>query len=473
MPDALLIDDDRSILEPLILWVQREGFRAESRETLAGAREAIEETDYDVIIADLELPDGKALELLPDLKDRPGTQVILITGHGTVSSAVEAFRLGVVDYLIKPVDTLRLRQILRNVRRTIELRAEVDGLRDELRHAGRFGKMIGASKVMQAVYDQVLRVAPTNAPVLVIGETGTGKELVAETVHRLSPRAKQPYVTVNCGAIAPTLVESELFGHEKGSFTGATNQHVGLFERAHEGTLFLDEITEMPPDLQVKLLRVLETREVHRIGGSAPIAADVRVVAATNRDPHEAVAAGRLREDLLYRLMVFPIQVPPLREREGDVEQIAEHLLSQMNQQAGTHKRFTQEALDALATQPWPGNVRELRNCIERAFILAGDRIGCEALPFRGQAASPPARDGVWLPLGASIADAERDLIRITLDHHEGDRTRTAQALGISVRTLYNRLKEYGWNQRSDTLLEDPRGALPASRPADGGRGAA
>jgi DNA-binding NtrC family response regulator len=195
---------------------------------------------------------------------------------------------------------------------------------------------------------------------------------------------------------------------------------------------------------------VLETRELHRIGGSEPIAADVRVVAATNRDPHEAVAAGRLREDLLYRLMVFPIQVPPLREREGDVEQIAKQLLGQLNQQAGTQKRFSQEALDLLAAQAWPGNVRELRNCVERAFILATDQIGREALPFTAPApASGPARDGVWLPLGASIADAERDLIRITLEHHDGDRTRTAQALGISVRTLYNRLKEYGWTQRS------------------------
>jgi DNA-binding NtrC family response regulator len=447
MPTALLIDDDPSILEPLTLWVEREGFQTQAWGTLEEARAALEEDEFDVLIADLELPDGKALELLPDLRDS-STQVVLITGYATVASAIEAFRLGVTDYLVKPVDTMRLRQILRNLMRTVDLRAEVDDLREELRSAGRFGGMVGSSKAMQTVYDQVLRVAPTQAPVLVIGETGTGKELVAETLHQLSGRSKQPYVTVNCGAIAPTLVESELFGHEKGSFTGATSQRIGVFERAHEGTLFLDEITEMPLDLQVKLLRVLETRELHRIGGSAAIPVDVRIIAATNRDPHEAVRAGQLREDLLYRLMVFPIRVPPLRERGGDVEQIAEHLLSRLNEKAGTTKRFAPEALEVLERQPWPGNVRELRNCVERAFILASDRIGIESLPFEDGPApgeGPTGRAGIWVPVGASLAEVERDLIRCTLEHHGGDRTRTSKSLGISVRTLYNRIQKYGW----------------------------
>jgi DNA-binding NtrC family response regulator len=452
MPTALLIDDDPSILEPLKLWVEREGFQAKAKGTLEEARTALAEQDYDVLIADLELPDGKALELLPDLQHAP-TQVVLITGYATVTSAIEAFRLGVTDYLVKPVDTMRLRQILRNLMRTVDLRAEVEDLRDELRSAGRFGRMVGASDAMQTVYDQVLRVAPTQAPVLVIGETGTGKELVAETVHQLSGRSKRAYVTLNCGAIAPTLVESELFGHEKGSFTGATTQRIGVFERAHEGTLFLDEITEMPMDLQVKLLRVLETRELHRIGGSTAIPADVRIVAATNRDPRQAVQDGLLREDLLYRLMVFPIRVPPLRERDGDAEQIAEHVLAQLNEEADTQKRFTPEAIELLTRQTWPGNVRELRNCVERAFILASDRIGVEALPFEegpapasapGAATHPP-EGGVWVPLGASLAEAERDLIRLTLEHHGGDRTRTSKTLGISVRTLYNRIHKYGW----------------------------
>jgi len=315
--------------------------------------------------------------------------------------------------------------------------------------------MVGSSPAMQELYDQILRVAPTNAPVLVVGETGTGKELVAETVHQLSERSKRPYVTINCGAIAPTLVESELFGHEKGSFTGATSQRVGVFERAHQGTLFLDEITEMPLELQVKLLRVLETRELHRIGGSAAIPADVRIVAATNRDPHEAVKQGQLREDLLYRLMVFPIRVPPLRERGGDVEQIAEHVLSRLNHKAGTSKRFTPEAIEQLSRQSWPGNVRELANCVERAFILASDRIDVEALPFDAGPGAPAARppdvagdgNGIWVPLGASLAEVEHDLIRLTLEHHGGDRTRTSQTLGISVRTLYNRIQKYGWSR--------------------------
>jgi len=456
MPTALLIDDDPAILEPLKLWVEREGFRAEARGTLEEARDALDEQTFDVLIADLELPDGKALELLPDLRHAP-TQVVLITGYATVASAIEAFRLGVTDYLVKPVDTMRLRQILRNLMRTVDLRAEVEDLRDELRSAGRFGSMVGSSPAMQELYDQILRVAPTNAPVLVVGETGTGKELVAETVHQLSERSKRPYVTLNCGAIAPTLVESELFGHEKGSFTGATSQRIGVFERAHQGTLFLDEITEMPLELQVKLLRVLETRELHRIGGSTAIPAEVRIIAATNRDPHEAVKQGQLREDLLYRLMVFPIRVPPLRERGGDVEQIVEHVLSRLNQKAGTAKRFTPEAIELLSRQGWPGNVRELGNCVERAFILASDRIGVEALPFAagpGESAAErpaevPAADGngIWVPLGASLAEVEHDLIRLTLEHHGGDRTRTSQTLGISVRTLYNRIQKYGWSR--------------------------
>jgi DNA-binding NtrC family response regulator len=449
MPRALLIDDDPDVLEPLALWVQREGFESTECASLSAARSILEEGAPDVVIADLELPDGRALELLPDLEARPDTQVVLITGHASVESAVEAFRHGVVDYLTKPVDTARLRQVLHNVLRTMDLRAEVQDLREELRQVGRFGRMVGSSGAMQELYDQVLRVAPTRAPVLVIGETGTGKELVAETVHQLSPRAKEPYVAVNCGAIAPTLIESELFGHEKGSFTGATARRPGLFERAHGGTLFLDEVTEMPLELQVKLLRVLETQEVYRIGGTEPIPSDVRVVAATNREPQRAVEEGRLREDLLYRLMVFPLRVPPLRDRGGDVALIAEHFLAQLNEQTGTRKGLTQDALDTLVKQPWPGNVRELRNCVERAFILASDRIDVEDLPFHEAAAVAGSdRAGVWCPVGTPIADVERDLILTTLEQYGGDKARTAKTLGISLRTLYNRLGKYGWTRR-------------------------
>jgi len=475
MPQALLIDDDPDVLEPLALWVEREGFEPDVCASLAAARRRLEATSPDVVIADLELPDGRALELLPDLEDRPRTQVVLITGHASVESAVQAFRQGVVDYLTKPVDTARLRQVLQNVLRTMELRAEVDGLREELRQVGRFGRMVGSSESMQALYDQVMRVAPTRAPVLVIGETGTGKELVAETVHQLSPRGREPYVTVNCGAIAPTLIESELFGHEKGSFTGATARRPGLFERAHGGTLFLDEITEMPLELQVKLLRVLETQEVYRIGGSEPTRADVRVVAASNREPQRAVEEGRLREDLLYRLMVFPLRVPPLRDRPGDVPLIAEHFLEALNEQAGVHKRFTPDTLDALAAHPWPGNVRELRNCVERAWILAADRIGVQDMPFHEGASAPGGdRPGVWCPVGTPIAEVERDLILTTLEQYGGDKARTAKTLGISLRTLYNRLGQYGWTRRraASRRPESPAVSRRATPPESESQGA-
>ena len=396
------------------------------------------------MIADLSLPDGSALDLLSQIEDLAQTEVILVTGHGSIDSAIEAFRGGAIDYLTKPIDTGRLRGLLHKLLRTVELRNEVDALRAELRRAGRFGKMLGISPAMQALYDQVLRVAPTDATVLITGETGTGKELVAESIHQMSPRAKKPFVAVNCGAVASNLIESELFGHERGSFTGATRRHRGVFERADTGTLFLDEITEMPAELQVRLLRSLETKTVLRIGSERDIVVDVRVVAATNRDPEEAVQEGKLRADLLYRLLVFPIEVPPLRERGNDVALIAEHYLGQLNAEAETSKQFTAEALDQLCAHEWAGNVRELRNAIERAFIMASDRITMESLPFAPNAelASEPA--GTRYLVGTSLAAAERELILTTVNHYGGDKNEAARVLGISLKTLYNRLHKYG-----------------------------
>ena len=309
---------------------------------------------------------------------------------------------------------------------------------------GRFGRLIGTSTAIQSVYDQVLKVARTEATVLVMGETGTGKELVAETLHELSVRAEGPFVPMNCGAISPNLIESELFGHEKGSFTGATERRIGCFERADGGTLFLDEVIEMPIELQVKLLRALESGEVQRIGGHSPVKVDVRVVAATNRDPNGAVSEGLLREDLLYRLLVFPIHLPPLRSRGEDLDLIADHFLAQHNRRAGTHKELTRAARERLRTHSWPGNVRELRNVIERAFIMA-DTDRRRRVPLaRGRRARSraTARRTSGIRVGMSNDEVERILTLATLDHY-GEKKHTAEVLGISLKTLYNRLKAY------------------------------
>jgi DNA-binding NtrC family response regulator len=320
----------------------------------------------------------------------------------------------------------------------------VSDLRGELRELGRFGPMVGRSAAMQAVYDLIARVAPTQATVFITGESGTGKELVAQTIHRLSTRRGKPMVALNCGAISPTLIESELFGHERGSFTGADRRRAGYFEEAAGGTLFLDEISEMPIELQVKLLRVLETESVTRVGASEPIRVDVRVIAASNRDPRKAVEEGTLREDLLYRLNVFPIHLPPLRERTGDVELLADHFLEELNEREGTTKRFSAAAIDRLCALAWPGNVREIKNVVERAAILADTTIEPAALPEVQGGHAPQTTDAtLQLRVGTSIAEVERRLILATLGQLEGDKKRAAEVLGISLKTLYNRLNVY------------------------------
>ena len=307
-----------------------------------------------------------------------------------------------------------------------------------------FGLLYGSSDAMLDLYKQIERVAPSMATVLIVGESGTGKELVAKTVHTKSHRADKPFIPVNCGAIPPTLIEAELFGHEKGSFTGAIQQQAGYFEHAAGGTLFLDEVTEMPPEMQTKLLRVLESGTFHRVGGSTEMKADVRVVAATNRDPQEAVADGLFREDLFYRLAVFPLRVPPLRERTQDIELLAHIFLNNFNAGAKTKKTFSAKSLEVLNGYPWPGNVRELKNTLYRAYIMADDVVD---VPPPGQTRSQPRsswHDGrLQLQIGMSLAEAQREIILAMLEHFSGDKRETARALGISLKTLYNRLESY------------------------------
>ncbi len=456
---VLLVEDDADFRDSLARLVEREGFRVAQADCLAQAREMLEHLSPDVVLIDLGLPDGDGLELIASEQAAPHTDFVVITGQASVETAIEALRAGAIDYLEKPVDRARLKAVLANAARTQELKGELSALRQELRDLGRFGSMVGRSPQMQEVYDLIARVAPTRASVFVTGESGTGKELVAQTVHRLSKRKDGAFLAVNCGAITPTLIESELFGHEKGSFTGAERRKLGYFEQASGGTLFLDEITEMPIELQVKLLRVLETGRLQRVGGTEAVLVDVRVVAASNRDPAEAVTEGRLREDLLYRLNVFPIELPPLRERGADLALLAEAFLAALNEQEGTQKRWSDEALARLAGMPWPGNVRELRNVVERAAILSEEVIEAAALPDADEGipasaeATGSGRDETTGPLqvrvGTSIAEMEKKLIVATLDALEGDKKMAAEALGISLKTLYNRLSVYKAEERA------------------------
>ena len=442
---ALIIDDDENFRISLEQLVQREGFVTRTAGSLAAARESLAAGVPDVFLVDLTLPDGDGLAWLRNEPAVSAAEVIVITGSTSVDSAVDALRGGALDYLTKPIDRARLRSTLVNVKRTRALKEEVGSLRGELRDLGRFGRMVGRSASILAVYDLVARVAPTDATVLIIGESGTGKELVAETLHRTSARRDAVLLPVNCGAVSPNLIESELFGHERGSFTGADRQRRGYFERATGGTLFLDEVTEMPIELQVKLLRVLETGTVVRVGGTETIRVDVRVVAATSRDPVEAVKAGKLREDLYYRLNVFPIVLPPLRERPGDVDLLAQHFLDELNREAGTSKVWSRAALERLRSNAWTGNVRELRNVVQRAYILGDDEAPADVLLPANEAPPPAPESGQVLQIrvGTSIDRAEQRLILATLELTGGDKKRAAEILRISLKTLYNRLNVY------------------------------
>jgi two-component system, NtrC family, response regulator AtoC len=466
MPHALIVDDDADSANSLKELVAAEGFTVSVAHTLRDARRHIALQQPDIVLLDLRLPDGSGMDLFSDPQLVANSEVVLITGHASLETSIQALRLGAADYIVKPINLRQLQGVLSRCMKPSQLKAEVEGLTANLAQSGHFGGLWGQAPAMLRVYEQISRVAGTSVTVFITGESGTGKEVVAQTVHDLSRRRKRPFLAVNCGAISPNLIESELFGHEKGSFTGADRQHQGFFERANGGTLFLDEITEMPLLLQVKLLRVLETGRFMRVGATQSQEADVRVVAATNRSPMDAVEAGRLREDLYYRLNVFPIELPPLRDRLVDVGLLAQHFLSAIGEREGKAKRLSAEALKQLAAYNWPGNVRELRNAVQRAYVMAADDvIDASWLPREGDtpgggmsqrsavAAPAPAAapepapatrdDVITLPIGTSIAQAERLLMLATLRHFHHQKERTAAALGISLKTLYNRLKEY------------------------------
>ena len=460
MSPVLIVDDDPHSAQALSALVQAEGYSTAVAASLREARQQLVLMPAQAVLLDLHLPDGNGFSLLEDPSLIGEAEIVLVTGHASVESSVQALRLGAIDYLVKPVLPAQLKRVLGRLGHGRELRAVIRQRADTARDCGKFGRLIGESAAMQRVYAQISRVAPTAVSVFIVGESGTGKEMVAQTVHELSPRRRHPLLAINCGAISAQLIESELFGHEKGSFTGASRQHRGYFERAHEGTLFLDEITEMPLDLQVKLLRVLETGVFTRVGSEEPIETDVRIIAATNRDPMVAVREGRLREDLYYRLDVFEIALPALRDRLDDVPRLATAFLQELNRAEGTERQFRGQALDELTHYDWPGNVRELRNVVQRSALMAdGEWIDTLVLPSgctpsRGSASAANAdvicslegseHEAIHLPVGTTIAQAERQLILATLEHCGGLREPTAEMLGISLKTLYNRLREYG-----------------------------
>jgi len=407
-------------------------------------------------VTDLKMPRMDGMGLLAKLADgseglSANMAVVVLTAMGSIQLAVDAMKLGAYDFLQKPVDATRLKTILANATRQRETAIELEVARRRLRESGVLGKMVGSSRAMREVFTLIEQVAPSNVPVLITGESGTGKELVARTLHDLSPRKARPFVAVNCAAIPETLIESEIFGHEKGSFTGAIERRAGCFELAAGGTLLLDEIGEMPSGTQAKLLRVLEERKFRRLGARTEMDTDVRVLAAMNRDPERAVAEGHLRADLYYRLNVFNIVMPPLREHLEDLPPMVETMVSEMNQKHGRKvSGVAASMLDRLMAYSWPGNARELRNTIERAVILCPDGAPLDAghLPSgfgKEQAATTPA-DGsaITVRVGATVDEAERLLILRTLEATGQNKTRAAEILGVSLKTLHNKLKEYG-----------------------------
>jgi DNA-binding NtrC family response regulator len=399
----------------------------------------------DIVLTDLVMPRLDGLGLLKALQQEgAGVTTVILTAQGTVDTAVEAIKQGAYDYLSKPIDFQRLRILLDKIIERQETLREVKALRRQLREHGSFGSMIGGSPPMQAVYRLIEQAAPTSASVLISGESGTGKELVAQTIHRLSPRASAPWVPINCAAIPETLLESELFGHERGAFTGAIERQAGCFELAHRGTLFLDEIAEMAPAMQVKLLRVLQERSFRRLGGRVEQSVDIRVIAATNTDPAEAAQKGQLRQDLYYRLNVVGVRLPPLRERMEDLPLLVDRFVTEFSEQHGKSAvGVSPAARRALEDYAWPGNVRELRNVIERATIVAAGRlIETGDLPPLWRAA-PVTEGGERFAPGMTVDEAERRLIMLTLEHTGNNKTRAAELLGISLKTLHNKLNRF------------------------------
>jgi DNA-binding NtrC family response regulator len=449
------VEDQPRVRASLVELVKELGHEASSVGSVADAREALSRGAPDVCLTDLGLPDGDGLDVLRAAKAaRPECAVLVLTGQGSILAAVESMKAGAHDFLLKPLKPSLLAAALARLSEHHEAHPAAG---PESTPTAQLAEMVGGSPAMQEVFRLIARVAGSEAPVMITGESGTGKEVAARALHALSRRVRGPFVALNCGAISPPLVESELFGHERGSFTGAERRRAGTFELAHGGTLFLDEVTEMPPELQVKFLRVLDTRACRRVGGSEELDVDVRLVASSNRDLAEAVRTGAFRADLFYRLNVFPLRMPPLRERRTDIPALATHFLSQVEEKERRgFTSFEEKALEVLHLHDWPGNVRELRNAVHRAYLLSDPpairRQAAEAVLGRSGAAEhlpdSPEADPAWptvpVRVGERLDAVERKLLLATLDAVKGDRNAAAELLGVSLKTIYNRLKQYG-----------------------------
>jgi len=449
MTDAtkvLVVDDEEAVREVLQMRLERWGYEVVLAADAAEARQAVDEESPDLVVSDLVLPDASGIELLDAYGANEGRPVILITAHGSVDRAVEAMKLGAWDFLTKPLDHDQLKVVLEDATRQLDRRQVARDLEGSLEEGAGMDGLIGSSKAMRKVFAELEVLAESETSAILTGESGTGKEVAAQTLHARSARADGPFVALNAAAIPETLVESELFGHEKGAFTGAGDSRKGCFELAHGGTLFLDEIAEMPVALQPKLLRVLETRRLRRVGGNREIQVDVRVLAATNQDPAKAVEDGKLREDLFYRLNVFTVELPPLRKHLDDLPLLAQHFIRTANEKHDLEVEGLSDGAMAKARgYHWPGNVRELRNVIERAVILA--RSGWIEVhhlpPFLGRP-EPDDEERIVLPADVTASEAEKILILETLKRTGNNKSQAARLLGLDVKTIRNKLRAWG-----------------------------
>jgi DNA-binding NtrC family response regulator len=438
VPHALIVDNDVENSQTLSQVFRECGYLPETAESLPQAREALLRHTPEIAILNEQLAGDDTLGLLESINLAPVTEIYLMSDQPNPRITPRAIRIGASDFFRKPVNKDRLARNLRDLSTELSSTTPAASAPSPPGDA-----LVGGSKAMQRLFRLLRKCAPGDASIFLAGESGSGKELVARTIHQLSDRAGNDFVSLNCSALSPGLLESELFGHKKGSFRGATRDHRGYFQRASGGTLFLDEITEMNAGLQAKLLRVLESNEIRPLGGEKDIAVDTRIITATNIDPEEAVERGRLREDLYYRLAQFPIRVPALRERDNDALLLADHFLKEQNATTGQNKTFSSRARKALQAYDWPGNVRELKSAVLHSHLLAGSEIKLEDLPGRVSSSNPGDGDFIRLYVGTPLAEIERRTILSTLEHYEGDKKKTAEVLGISLKTLYNRLKQY------------------------------
>jgi DNA-binding NtrC family response regulator len=458
---VLIVEDEENERTGLAELIASWGYRTETAEDGMDGLEKVQSWSPSIVITDVKMPRLDGLGLLEQIAAQPQEiAVVLLTGQGSVEVAVNAMKSGAYDFIEKPVNPARLRNILMNASRQHGTERELEVTRRKLRDVGVLGSLVGASKKMQEIFRLIEMVAPSTASVLITGESGTGKEMVARTIHDLSPRKGKPFVAINCAAIPESLIESEIFGHEKGAFTGALERRTGCFELAEGGTLLLDEIGEMPVATQAKLLRVLEDRKLRRLGSKVETSIDVRVLAATNKVPEEAVASGQLRNDLYYRLNVFNIHMPPLRDHKEDLPDLVQYLLQDMNAKHGrTVSGITEEVSKLFQAFAWPGNVRELRNTLERAVIVCDTRlVEPKHLPpgFGSVIPRAPVQEAnaIRLGVGTTVEEAERLLILKTLESTNNNKTRAAEILGISLKTLHNKLKEYGQTAGASPVAE-------------------